>query len=245
MHREKLSRFLPAFLIAGALATAILAGPAAAQEGPFIAYGATFEQFEYRGSPDSNILAWDGDFFVGTDEWKLVWQTEAEYAIEPDEFETLENQVLVRRMVTDFFDVKAGVRYDTPAGKNRLYGILGLQGLSKQFIEVDADLFVSETGDVSARLDLDYEILITNRITLTPTAEINVAFSDDEDIGIGSGLVSTEFGLRLGYDLIDRAITPYIGVYYERDHYETADFTRDEGGDADGIFGLIGVRLMF
>lgn len=245
MPKARYAGFLSTLLVAAALVPMVLSEPAGAQEGPFIAYGVTFEQFEYRGSPDSNVLAWDGDFFVGTDEWKFVWQTEGEYAIEPDAFETLENQVLVRRMVTDFFDVKAGIRYDAPAGEDRLYGVLGLQGLSQQFIEVDADLFISETGDLSARLDLDYEILITNRVILTPTAEINVAFSDDEDIGIGSGLVSTEFGLRLGYDLIDRAVTPYIGVFYERDYGETAGFTRDEGGNVDEIFGLIGARIMF
>ena len=87
--------------------------------------------------------------------------------------------------------------------------------------------------------------MITNRIILTPTAEVDFAFSDDEKIGVGSGLVKTEFGLRLSYDLVDRSIAPYIGVFYERDYYETADFTRDEGEDVDGIFGLIGVRLMF
>jgi len=245
MTKPTRPRLLLGLLAAGALAPAIFAAPAAAQEGDFVAYGATFEQFEYRGSPDSNVLAWDGDFFVGTDEWKLVWQSEGEYAIEPDEFETLENQLLVRRLLTDFFDLKAGVRYDSPAGEDRLYGVLGLQGLAEQFIEVDADLFISETGDVSARLDLDYEILITNRIVLTPSVEIDVAFSDDEDIGVGSGLVSTEFGLRLSYDLVDRSIAPYIGVFYERDYFETADLTRDEGDDVDGIFGVVGARIMF
>lgn len=238
-------RILPALFIAGAIAPAILSMPATAQEGPFIAYGTTFEQLEYRGAPGNNFLAWDGDVFVGTDEWKFVWQTEGEYAIEDGKFETLENQALIRRLLTDFFDLKAGIRYDSPAGENRLYGVLGLQGLAPQFIEVDADLFFSETGDVSARLDLDYEILITNRVTLTPTVEIDVAFSDDEDIGVGAGLVSTEFGLRLSYDLIDRAVAPYIGVFYERSYFQTADFARDEGEDVDGIFGVVGTRIMF
>lgn len=232
-----------ALLAAGALAPAISSMPAAAQETQFIAYGTTFEQLEYRGSSGSDVLAWDGDFFVGTDEWKFVWQTEGEYATEPDEFETLENQFLVTRLITDFFDLKAGIRYDAPAGEDRAYGVLGLQGLAPQFIEVDTDLFVSEKGDVSARLDLDYEILITNRIVLTPTAEIDFAFSDDEDIGVGSGLVSTEFGLRLSYDLIDRAIAPYFGVHYERVYFETADFARDEGEDVDDIFGVMGVKI--
>ena len=245
MPKTLTMRALLALLAAGALAPAILSSQLAAQETRFIAYGTTFEQLEYRGSPDSDVLAWDGDFFVGTDEWKFVWQTEGEYATEPDAFETLENQFLVTRLITDFFDLKAGVRYDSPEGEDRLYGVLGLQGLAPQFIEVDADLFFSETGDVSARLDLDYEILITNRVILTPTAEIDVAFSEDEEIGVGSGLVSTEFGLRLSYDLVDRAIAPYIGMLYERVYAETADFARDEGEDVDELFGVVGTRIRF
>lgn len=246
MPSVKRPRVLPAlFTAAGALALAAFSMSASAQEGPFVAYGVTFEQLEYRASPDDDILAWDGDAFIGTDEWKLVWQTEGEYAADPSEFETLENQLLVRRLLTDFFDLKAGVRYDSPEGENRLYGVLGLQGLAQQWIEVDADLFVSEKGDVSARLDLDHEILITNRIVLTPTAEIDIAFSEDEDIGVGSGLVSTEFGLRLSYDLIDRSIAPYVGVFYERVYFDTADLAREEGEEVDEIFGVIGVKARF
>ena len=243
MLRLSIMTRLLTLLAVGVIAPAALSAPAVAQEGPFIAHGITVEQFEYRGNPDSNVFAWDGDFFIGTDEWKFVWQSEGEYELESDAFETLENQLLVRRLITDFFDLKAGVRYDAPEGEDRVYGVLGLQGLAPQFIEIDADLFVSEKGDLSARLDLDYEALITNRLILTPTAEVDVAFSDDEDIGVAAGLVSTEFGLRLSYDLVDRAIAPYIGVFYERVYFETADLARDEGEDSDEIYGLIGVKI--
>ena len=180
-------------------------GHAAAQEKDFIFYGVSFEQLEFReGIDDSgDVLAWDGDAFVGNDEWKLRLVSEGEYATEEEVFEVLEHQLAVQRLATDFFDVKAGVRYDAPAGPNRLYGVVGLHGLAQQWFEVDADLFVSEKGDLSARLDADYELLITNRWILTPSAEIDVAFSDDRAIGVGAGFVSAEVGLRLSYDLVD------------------------------------------
>ena len=234
-----------AVLVAGALAPALFSGSAVAQETQFIAYGTTFEQLEYRRSSDSDVLAWDGDAFVGSDEWKLAWQTEGEYVADSDEFETLENQLLIRRMLTDFFDLKVGGRYDSPDGKNRFYGVLGVQGLAPQFVEVDADLFLSETGDVSARFDFDYELLITNRIILTPTAEIDIAFGEDEAIGVGSGLSKTEVGLRLSYDLIDRAFSPYIGLHYERVWGDTRDFSEEEGEDEDELFAVIGARVSF
>ena len=240
------------YWLAGAVVSALFMSPVQAQEDvaglekdPLVFYGLSFEQFEYRVGDDDDVLAWDGDAFVGTDEWKLRLQSEGEYIKGPDVFETLENQLLVQRLVSDFFDIKAGVRFDTPDGPDRTYAVIGIQGLAPQWFEVDADLFISEKGDVSARLDVDYELLITNRIILTPTAEFTIAFSDDEDVGIGSGLTDIELGLRLSYDLIERDVAPYIGMHYERKFGKTADFADAEGEDSDELFFVAGVRLLF
>ena len=122
---------------------------------------------------------------------------------------------------------------------------MGLTGLAKQWIEIDADLFVSDKGDASARLDAEYELLLTNRITLTPSADLNVAFSDDRKMGIGSGFSSAEAGLRLSYDLLDRLVSPYIGVVWERKFGETADLAREEGEDVEAWFVGIGMKVLF
>jgi copper resistance protein B len=240
------------YLLAGAFASALFVAPVQAQESmpglekdPLVFYGLSFEQFEYRFGDDDDILAWDADAFIGTDEWKVRIQSEGEYVEDPDIFETLENQIAVQRLISDFFDLKLGVRFDTPEGPDRTYGILGIHGLAPHWYEIDADLFVSENGDVSARLDVDYELLITNRIVFTPTAEINIAFSDDEEIGIGSGLSDIELGVRVSYDLIERDVAPYIGIHYERLFGNTADLAREEGEDDDELFFVAGVRLLF
>ena len=144
--------------------------------------------------------------------------------------------------------IVAGVRVtplDTPDGPDRLFGVVGVAGLAPQWIEVDADLFVSETGDVSARVDAEYELLITNRLILIPSLEVDVAFTEDREIGVATGLNSVEFGVRLSYDLIDRMLSPYVGVAYERKFGRTADFAREEGEDTSALFGVIGARLMF
>jgi copper resistance protein B len=132
--------------------------------------------------------------------------------------------------------MKAGFRVDTPNGPDRSYSVLGLSGLAPQWFEIDADFFVSEKGDTSARLDAEYELLITNRLILTPSAEINVAFSGDHEIGVGSGISDIEAGMRLSYDLIDRRLSPYFGVVYERKFGQTEDLAKAEGEDLkDGV----------
>lgn len=241
--RMKLNRLGAIFLTA--LITPLAS--ASAQETDFIFYGMSFEQFEYRAGVDdsSDALAWDGDAFIGNDEWKLRLISEGEFETGEDVFETLEHQLAVQRLATDFFDVKVGARYDAPDGPDRWFGVVGLHGLAQQWFEVDADLFLSERGDVSARLDVDYELLLTNRWILTPSAEIDVAFADDSDVGVGAGLVSSEVGMRLSYDLIDRAASPYVGVHYERKFGETADLARDDGEAVDSVFLVIGMKMLF
>jgi len=232
-------------LIAGMLAL-LATGTAVAQETDFVAYGFQLEELEYRwGDRRQELLAWDGDAFVGTDEIKLRWLGEGEYDRRASGFETLENRLVAQVPVTDFFDVKAGARLDTPKGRSRWYGVLGLTGLAKQWVEIDADLFVSDLGDVSARLDAEYELLLTNRLILTPSADINVAFSDDRKMGVGTGLSSAEVGLRLSYDLLDRALSPYLGVVWERKFGRTADFARDEEDDVETWFFTVGMKVLF
>jgi copper resistance protein B len=221
-------------------------GAAHAQVKNTVFYGLQVEEFEYRAGDEGETLGvYNADAFIGTDEVKLRWLGEGERDFDEDKFEVMENRLVVQTPVSEFFDIKAGVRLDTPTGPDRWYGVVGLAGLAKQWFEVDADFFISETGDPSARLDIEYEALLTNRLILTPSADINVAFTDDEEIGVGSGLSSAELGLRLSYDVIDRLFSPYVGVAYERKFGQTADFAEADAQDTDAAFLVIGTRLMF
>jgi len=213
---------------------------------PLIMWGAQFEEFEYRYSDDDEELGvWSGDFFYGTDDLKVRWLSSGEYAIEEQAYEALENQLVGQVPISKFFDAKAGVRFDTPEGPDRTYAVLGVAGLAPQWFEIDANLYVSKDGDTSAELDAEYELLFTNYWILAATLDATVAFSEDREIGVGKGLVSTETGLRLSYDLIDRSFSPYIGVVHERKYGDTADFARAEGGGTEDWFAVVGARLSF
>lgn len=209
-------------------------------------YGFQAEEFEYRaGSNGEDLLAFDVDAFIGTDEIKLRLASSGEYDLNAHAFEGLSNKLTLQTPISDFWDIKAGVRYDSPEEYERTYAVLGLTGLAPQWIEVDADLYLSDEGNVSIGFDAEYELLITNYLILTPSAEIEAAFSSDEEIGSGSGINRAELGLRLSYDLIDRALSPYIGVAYERKFGQTANFAKVEGEDTDSWQFVIGTKLLF
>ena len=228
-------------VLAGALAPALFGlAPASAEE---LLWGIQIEQLEYRVGEDENVAAYDLDAFVGSDELKVVWRSEGEFATEERAWEALENQIRVQVPVSTFFDAVAGVRVDTPEGPTRVHAVFGLHGLAQQWFEVDLDLFVSDHP--SFRFEAEYEGLITNRVIAVPSIELNVPFTDDPSSDVGAWGPKLEVGFRLSYDLVDRAISPYVGVHYERVFGETASIARANGEDPGALFFVAGTRLMF
>ncbi|MCR9256369.1 MAG: copper resistance protein B [Alphaproteobacteria bacterium] len=225
----------------GALVPALLLVTEARAES--LIWGFQAEQFEYRVGEDENLLAWDFDALAGTDELKFVWRSEAEYLTDDGDFEALENQFRLQVPVSDFFDAVAGVRLDTPSGEDRVYGVIGLHGLAKQWVEVDADVFIGETSFV--RFEAEYEGLITNRITLVPSLELDVPLTDDDELGVGAFGPKLEAGLRLSYDVVDRLFSPYVGVHYEKSFGESGVLARAEGEDTGAVSLVIGSRILF
>lgn len=211
-----------------------------------IIWGAKLERLEYRyGDEGEKVAAYEGDAFVGTDEFKLRWEGEGEYELDEEVLETFENQFVGQIPISPFFDVKAGVRFDNPEGPDRVYGVIGIHGLAPQWFEIDADAFLSQEGDVSGRIEAEYEGLITNRLILTPSVEVDFGFSHDREIGLGTGIRSVEVGARLSYDLLERNISPYIGVHYEHLFGGTRALANAEGEDTEAVFAVAGIRLQF
>lgn len=233
-------------LLANAAVAREMIADTSARKQALISWGVQFEELEYRYSDDDEELGvWSADFFYGTDELKFRWLSKAEYAIEEQAYEGLENQLVGQIPIADFFDARAGVRFDTPEGPDRTYAVVGVTGLAPQWVEIDVNLYLSREGDTSAELDAEYELLLTNYWILAAALDATVAFSEDREIGVGKGLVSTETGLRLSYDLIDRAFSPYVGVVHERKYGDTADFAEAGGGSTEDWFAVIGARIAF
>lgn len=193
--------------------------------------------------------AWDDvQFWYGGDINRLWIKSQGEGEFGGD-LETAEVQALWSRAITPFFDLQAGVRYDFEPSPRRGYLVLGVQGLAPYWFEVDAAAFVSNRGDVSARLEIEYDQRITQQLILQPSIEADFALQDVPELGIGSGLSAAEVGLRLRYELFPRSapavIAPYVGVQYERAFGETARFARVAGNDVGGWSIVLGVRTWF
>lgn len=201
------------------------------------------DRFETQFHDGETALVWDGQGWFGGDINKLWIKTEGHYSFDEDAFEEAEIQALWSRAVTAFFDVQAGVRYDLEP-KGRAHGVIGVQGLAPYWFEIDAAAFISEDADVTASIEVEYELLFTQRLILQPRMEIELSAQDIPEIGAGAGVTHLAAGARLRYE-IEREVAPYVGVEWQGAFGKTADYIRADGGDPKGVALVAGIRAWF
>ncbi|MDZ3995216.1 copper resistance protein B [Pseudomonas sp. Teo4] len=200
------------------------------------------DQLEYQDADEGSALAWDASGWIGGDINRLWIRSEGERT--NGVTEDAELQLLYGRSISPWWDVVAGVRQDFKPESPQTWAAFGIQGMALYDFEAEATAFIGENGQTAARLEGDYDILLTNRLILQPTAEANFYGKNDPERGVGSGLANTEVGLRLRYEIV-RQFAPYIGVTWNRSYGKTADFIRDEGGDVDEARFVAGIRMWF
>jgi copper resistance protein B len=79
--------------------------------------------------------------------------------------------------------------------------VIGFNGVSPYWFEIDSALFIEEDEQVNLRFEAEYEFMLTQKWVLSPEIEVNWFSEDDDELGIGSGLAEIEAGLRLRYEI--------------------------------------------
>ncbi len=200
------------------------------------------DQLETRDAGGDNTLSWDGEAWLGKDLHKIWIKTDGERtAGSTDEAEL---QFLYSKAIARYWDFQLGVRNDFQPSPSRSWAAIGFKGLAPYFFDIDAAAFIGESGRTALRFEAEYELLLTQRLILTPDIEINLYGQNDPDVGIGSGLSDFEAGLRMRYE-IRREFAPYIGVNWSRLFGNTADFARIAGGKSSETQLVIGLRAWF
>lgn len=202
------------------------------------------ERLEARLSADGGEhgFLWDAQGWYGGDINRFVLKTEGE-----GEFggavEDAEIQALFSHAIGPFFDLQAGVRFDLEPD-TRSHIVVGVQGLAPYMLHVDGALFLSDKGDLTARIEGEYDQKLTQQLILQPRFEIELAAQDIAEGGIAAGITNIEPGVRLRYE-ISPQFAPYIGVEYEAKIGGTADLARQAGEDPDGLKLIVGLRAWF
>ncbi|MBB3046442.1 copper resistance protein B [Litorivivens lipolytica] len=228
-------------LVGVTLVLSAFAVQAGAKNDPFLT-SAKIDQFEVRSTegPDPQVL--EGNFWAGYDLNKLWVKAEAEHV--DSEYEELELQALHSRAISTYWNLQVGARRDFEPEPKRDWGVIALQGLAPYFFEIDASLFMGGAGRTALRLSAEYELMLTQRLILSPEIELNAFGFNDEKTAAGSGLADAEIGLRLRYE-IRREFAPYIGVNWKKKYGNTVEFARRDGDDIEDAQIVIGFRAWY
>jgi copper resistance protein B len=199
-----------------------------------------FDQFERREGNDA--MSWDLEAWSGRNLDKLFVRSEGER--ESGRTEQAEVELFWAHGVAPWWDLVAGIRHDTAPGPSRSWAAFGVQGFAPYSFDIEATAYLGEGSHAAARVEADFELLITQRLVLQPLAELRWYSRDDPERALGSGLSSVEIGLRLRYEF-RREIAPYIGITRSRLYGGTADYARAQGGDTDETQWVAGLRFWF
>ena len=186
------------------------------------------DQAELHARQGPDATAFEGDAWIGNDASKWVVKARGEH-VDGAGWDSAELQGLYARPIGPYFDLQAGLRADVEP-KGRAYAALGVEGVAPYWIETKATAFLSDRGDLSARIEASHDLRLTTRLILQTKVETNLA-------GAGS---DAELGLRLRYE-IRREFAPYVGVLRHRTLGDSADLARAAGertGETSLVFGI-------
>lgn len=155
---------------------------------------------------------WDGEGWIGTDVNRLWWRTIGE--TDGGTVSDAEGQVAYGRYLGSFFDVQGGYRQVVRPGGSG-YFMLGIEGLTPYRFEVAVDLFAADRGRLSARTDLAYDLLWTQRLISRPSVRVDWFAAPDEALGQQAGIGGSEFRFPTRYEF-SRSFAPYVEIRRSR-----------------------------
>jgi copper resistance protein B len=200
------------------------------------------DRLETQARDGADAYLWDIQGYYGGPTKRLWFKSEGEgdWGSAPEDAEI---QALYAKAFAPFWDVQAGVRHDI-AGPDTTHAVIGVQGLAPYMFEVDAALFLSHRGDLTARIEAELDQRITQRLILQPRIEANLSAQDIPELGVGAGLDQIEAGVRLRYEL-RREFAPYIGIEQSWRTGRGADFAQARGEDRSATSFIAGIRFWF
>lgn len=206
-----------------------------------------FDLLEYQQTGAENPVTWDMLWWIGGDFTRLWIKSEGAHSTTVGSGD-VEVQALFSRLFAPFWEWQAGLRLDIRYGagtaRTRVLAVVGLEGLAPYWFEMEPAVFVSQDGDISARVTTTYDMFVTQRLIAQPRIEVNAAVQEVPEFGVGSGLNDLDLGFRLRYE-IRREYAPYVGISWLRRFAGTADLARLSGGAVSDLAAVGGLRVWF
>lgn len=241
-------RFVPCVVLA---LVGILARPETArgEEKPEIFTNLVVDQLEYRAQDGDDLARWDIEGWAGGDTNRVWLRSEAETRTSGPTDGRFEGTLFFARHVAPYVDLLMGVREDVVYGaavpdRQRTLAALSLDWLAPGRIDFEPNIFVSDDGDISARVTATGDLFLTQKLIAQARFEVNASATDARSFGVQSGFNDVELGLRLRYE-IRRELAPYLGISWIRRLGDTADLARARGEKESELALAAGFRFWF
>ena len=205
-------------------------------------YYVLLDQFEWQAAGDGSGLNLDSKGWLGRDRDRIWFRAEGDS--EEGRVGEAQAHVLYGRQFSRWWDIVGGIRQDFRPGPAQTWAAIGVQGLAPYWFEIEATAYVGASGRTHARFEVEYELLLTNRLIFQPLVEVEIFGKSDPERGIGAGVSTTDAGFRLRYEF-RRELAPYVGVVWSNKWGKTADFAEAAGEDTGGARFVTGLRLWF
>jgi len=205
-------------------------------------YFVLVDRVEWQKRGDANSALLDVTGWVGKDRDRFWFRAEGHG--EDGRVEEAFVHALYGRQFARWWDVVAGVRQDFRPGSPQTWAALGVQGLAPYRFDIEATAYIGASGRTHARVKVEYELLMTNRLILQPQFEAEIAGKADPSRSVGAGISTTDAGFRLRYEF-RRELAPYVGVTWNNSWGGTGDFAEAAGKSRGGARFVTGLRLWF
>ena len=197
---------------------------------------------------DKNDLTYEITSWYGGDYNRFWLEAEGNHNLNSNEGEIEKLDILFGKWIRPFWDGRVGLGYIGKYGNNKDFGrgglVLSLKGLAPYMFETDFNIKFLTTGEILTNLELEYSILLTQKLILQPKFFTLYSSKNIENMHIGSGLNKLSFNLRLIYE-IKREFAPYIEVAHTQFLGNTKDFFKKETGKDKETNIYLGLRIWF
>jgi copper resistance protein B len=204
-------------------------------------YQVLFDRLEWQGGDSGGFTLENTSWFGG--DINRLW-IRSDLDSDDGDLESGSVDALWGRSFSRWWDFVLGMRQDFRPGDPQGWAAVGIQGLAPQWFEIEATAYVGAEGRTRAEFEVEYDVLLTQRMKLQPIIDLDLYGKDDPERGIGAGLSSLEAGIRVRYE-IRREFAPYVGVTWDRKLFGTADRARERGEDAGRVRVAFGLRAWF
>jgi copper resistance protein B len=197
-------------------------------------------EYQFRNGHDG--YRWEGEAWTG-DLNRFAMRSRGEGSA-GGRLDSAELQAVYARALDPWWNLAVGVRQDIRPTPTRSYATIGVEGLAPYKFDVLAAAFLSDKGQLTARLETTFDERLTHRLVLQPRMELNFSAQDMPAERLGDSLNHAELGLRLRYE-ITRQFAPYVGLSYTWATGKTADYVRAAGDSPHQRSIVLGIRSWF